>query len=119
MSSVKECISTRKGKIYKEGVNNKVKLVLYKTFNKNTEFEKYFHGINDEGTILLFKFRSGTHSLSEELGRHKGQNGKTECTYCGAKCESMVHVLWEYLTLAVINYSCSALHMNHISHIIN
>lgn len=38
--------------------------------------------------------------------------------FCGAECESMVHVLWEYLTLAVIN-SCSALHMNRISHIIN
>lgn len=55
----KECISTRKGKIYKKGINNKVKLVLYKTFNKNTEFEKYFYGIY-EGTSLLFKFRSGT-----------------------------------------------------------
>ena len=46
------------------------------------------HGISDG---LLFKFRSGTHGLNEELGRE----GKLECTLCGAECESVVHVLWE------------------------
>ena len=35
----------------------------------------------------MFKFRSGTHGLNEELGRHRGRNGRTE--------ESVVHVLWE------------------------
>ena len=32
--------------------------------------------------------------ITEELGRHRGREGKSECTSCGA-CESMVHVLWE------------------------
>ena len=44
---------------------------------------------------LLFKFRSGTHGLNEELGRHRGREGKSECVLCGAECECVVHVLWE------------------------
>ena len=35
------------------------------------------------------------HGLNEELGRHRGREGKFECTLCRAECESMVHVLWE------------------------
>ena len=82
---------------FEEGLNNKVKLATYnkKTFGKNVEFKKYLHGVSDAGTRLLFKFRSGTHGLNEELGRHRGREGKSECTLCGAECESMVHVLWE------------------------
>ena len=48
--------------------------------------------MSDAGTRLLFKFKSGTHGLNEELGRHRGRE---ECTLCGAECESVVHVLWE------------------------
>jgi hypothetical protein len=51
--------------------------------------------VSDAGSRLLFKFRSGTHGLNEELGRHRGREGKVECTLCGAECESVVHVLWE------------------------
>ena len=43
----------------------------------------------------MFKFGFGTHGLNEELGRHRGRNGKTECTLCDAECESVVHVLWD------------------------
>ena len=43
----------------------------------------------------MFKFRSGTHGLNEELGRHSDRDGRVECTLCGAECESVVHVLWE------------------------
>ena len=45
--------------------------------------------------ILLFKFRSGTHGLNEELGRHRGREGKTECSLCGDECENVSNVLWE------------------------
>ena len=51
--------------------------------------------MSDAGSRLLFKFKSGTHGLNEELGRHRGREGKVECTLCGAECESVVHVLWE------------------------
>ena len=35
--------------------------------------------------------------MNEELGRHRGREGKLECTLCGTECESVyiVHVLWE------------------------
>ena len=52
------------------------------------------HGVSDAGTRLLL-FGSGTQSLNEELGRHRGREGKSECVWCGAECESVVHVLWE------------------------
>ena len=29
--------------------------------------------------MFLFKFRSCTRRLDEELGRHRGREGKTEC----------------------------------------
>ena len=67
---------------------------MYKNFGKRGEFKKYY-GVSDAGTRLLFKFRSGMHGLSEELGRHRGREGKSECTLCGAERESVVHVLWE------------------------
>ena len=44
---------------------------------------------------FCFKFRSGTHGLNEELGRHRGREGKTECSLCGNECENVSHVLWE------------------------
>ena len=68
---------------------------LYKAFSKEVEFIRYLQGVSDAGTRLLFKFRSGTHGLNEELGTHRGRNGRTECVLCGDECESVVHVLWE------------------------
>ena len=59
------------------------------------EFKKYLHGVCDAGSRLLFKFRSGTHGLTEELGRYRGKEGKTECSLGGDECENVSHVLWE------------------------
>ena len=69
MSRVEEC-SERECRKFDGGLNNKVKLAIYKTFGKNVEFKKYLHGVSDAGT------RSGTHGLHEELGRHRGREGK-------------------------------------------
>ena len=33
------------------------------------------------------------------VGRHRGKEGKVECSICGAECESVVHVLSEYYTV--------------------
>ena len=33
--------------------------------------------------------------MNEKLGRHRGREGKVECSICGAECECVVHVLWE------------------------
>ena len=68
---------------------------MYKKLGKRVEFRKYLHSISDAVTRLLFKFRLGTHGLNEELGRHRGREGESECILCGAECESVVHVLWE------------------------
>ena len=44
----------------------------------------------------MFKLRSGTHGLNEELGWHRGKNDKAEYILCGAECENVIHTLWEY-----------------------
>ena len=93
MAFVEECISVRQSRKFEEGLNTKVKLDIYKQFGKSV---KYLHGICDAGSRLLFKVRSGTHGLNEELGRHRGgREGKTECSLCGNECENVCHVLWE------------------------
>ena len=47
------------------------------------------------GSKLLFRFRSGTHGLNEELGRHSSRNSSKACVFCEYECESVEHVLWE------------------------
>ena len=34
--------------------------------------------------------------IKSYIGRHRGREGKSEFVLCGAECESVVHVLWEY-----------------------
>ena len=53
------------------------------------------HGLSDAGTRLLFKFRSGTHGLNEEFGRHRGREGKKECVLYGDEFEHVSHTLWD------------------------
>ena len=89
LAGIDECISERECR-FEEGLDSKVKLA--KKFGKRVEFKKFLHGVSNAGTRL---FRLGTHGLNEELGRHRGREGKLECTLCGAECESVVHVLWE------------------------
>ena len=48
------------------------------------------------------KFRSGTHGLNEELGRHRGREGRKECLLCDAECESVSHVLWDCAAYVVL-----------------
>ena len=74
-----DCVSMRESKERVEGLNSMVKLQLYKSFGKEVDFKTYLQGVSDAGTRLLFKFRSGTHGLYEELSRHRGRNGRTEC----------------------------------------
>ena len=35
------------------------------------------------------------HDLNEELGRHRGREGKMECSLCADECENVSHVLWK------------------------
>ena len=93
LAMVEESIGEREREKFVEGLNSKVKLTLYKCFGREVQFKKYLHGLSDAGTRLLFKFRSGTHGLNEELGRHRGREGKKECVLCGDECESVSHTL--------------------------
>ena len=95
LSVVGESIDERESRKFKEGLNSKVKLSLYRTFCKAVEFKAYLHGECDAGSRLMFKFRSGTHGLNEELGRHRGREGREECLLCDDECESVSHVLWD------------------------
>ena len=92
---VEESIGEREREKFVEGLNSKVQLTLYKCSGREVQFKKYLHGLSDAGTRLLFKFRSGTHGLNEELGRHRGREGKKECVLCGDECESVSHTLWD------------------------
>ena len=56
------------------------------------EFKKYLHGASDAGSRLMFKFRSGTHGLNEELGRHRGGGDEGVPV---VECESVSHALRE------------------------
>ena len=89
LACIEESISEREGKQFEEGLNSKVKLDV-KRFGKEVEFKRYLRRVGDAGTRLLLKFRSGTHGLNEELGRHRGREGKSECALCGTECESVV-----------------------------
>ena len=71
LACVDEGVSERESKAFWKGVDIKTKLHMYRRFVKQSEFKKYLHGFCDAGTRRLFKFKSGTHGLNEELGRHK------------------------------------------------
>ena len=60
----------------------KSKLRVYREF-KELDFEckKYLHGVSDIGSKILFRFRSGTHGLNEELGVHSTRNNSQGCVF--------------------------------------
>ena len=76
LAIVGDSIDQKECQKFEEGLDSKVNLTLYKTFGKVVEFKKYLHG--DAGSRLLFKFRTGTHGLNEELGRHRRREGRKE-----------------------------------------
>ena len=58
-------------------------------------FEEYLEYVKGAPSRLFLKFRSGTHGLFEELGRHDKGAGSQECSNCRACKESVEHVLFE------------------------
>ena len=64
-----------------------------------------FRFLRSSRTRLFFKFRSETHGLNEELGRHRGREKK--CVLCWDECESVCHILWEcpaYSSIIELNF---------------
>ena len=41
------------------------------------------------------------HGLNEELGRHRGREGRKECLLCDAECESVSGIVLHMLVLEV------------------
>ena len=91
-------------------LNNITKLTIYKTFGGEVKFKRYLNRVGDAGTRLLFKLRSGTHGLNEELGRHRGREGKYMCNFCGEDCGSVGHFLWN----CPVYSECGALFLEHL-----
>ena len=52
------------------GMCEKNKLRVDRELKEVFECKKYLYRVPDMGSKLLFRFRSGTHGLNEELGRH-------------------------------------------------
>ena len=63
------------------GMCKKNKLRVYRELKEDFECKKYLHGVSDMGSKLLFRFRSGTHGLNEELGRHSTRNNSKTCFF--------------------------------------
>ena len=95
LACVEQYINERESRRFEDGLNMKVILDIYKRFSKSVQFKKHIHGVCDAGSRHLFKFRSGTHGLNEDLGRHRWREIKTECSLCEDECENASHVLWE------------------------
>ena len=51
--------------------------------------KKTEHYISGSYSKLLFRFRSGTHGLNEELGRDITRNVSKACVFCNCDCESV------------------------------
>ena len=58
-------------------------------------FEEYLKYVKGPHSRLFLKFRSGTHGLYEELGKHIKRGGSQECPNWWACKESVAHVLFE------------------------
>ena len=89
MACIEDDLREREAKEFRKGLDSKVKL-------EGLRGRRNLRSICMAIVMTeLFKFRSGTHGLNEELGRHSDRDGRVDCTLCGAECESVVHVLWE------------------------
>ncbi len=77
-------MESREYKDFNDGLNSKVELKLYKSFFcRIIELKNYLQGVGDPGTRLLFKVRSSTNGLNDELGRHRGKNDDRTVSYVG------------------------------------
>ena len=83
-------------KLYSNYIKRKLSSYMYKKENlrvysklkEDSECkQKYLFGIPDLGSMVIFKFRSGTHGLNEEL--HGNGNRKKSCVFCNFECENM------------------------------
>ena len=92
---IKEALDRRECEEFEMALRHKSKLRVYKELKRGVGLEEYLRYVKGPPSRLFFKFRSGTHGLFEELGRHAKRGGSQECPNCGACKESVEHVLFE------------------------
>ena len=95
LKQVKEALVKRECEKFEMALQHKSKLRVYKELTRGVGYEEYLKHVKGPSSRLFFKFRSGTHGLFEELGRHTKRDGSQECPNCGACKESVEHVLFE------------------------
>lgn len=72
-------------RIFKEDLDSKLTLSLYKTFFETTRYKCYLDG--GSNAALMLKWNTWIH---EEFGRQRRRENK-ECLFCD-ECESVSHV---------------------------
>ena len=92
---IKEALGKRECEEFEIALQHKSKLRVYKELKRGVGIEEYLEYMKGPPSRLLFKFRSVTHGLFEELGRHANRGGSQEFPNCGACKESVEHVLFE------------------------
>ena len=60
---------------------------------KAVHFKVYMHWACDAGSRLMFKFKSGTHGLNQELEEGRGE--RSSYYVHNDECEGVSHVLWD------------------------
>ena len=67
---IKEALDKRDCEEFEMALQHKSKLRVYKELKHGVGFEEYLQHVKGPYSRLFFKFRSGTHKLFGELGRH-------------------------------------------------
>ena len=93
---IRKAVDQRDCKVFVMALHNKSKLRVYRELKREIGLEEYLEYVKEALSRLFVKFRSGTHGLFEELGRHDKRGGSQECPNCGACKETVECVLFEY-----------------------
>ena len=82
---------------FEMALQHKFKVHVYNELKRvvGLGFEEYLKYVKGPYSRLLFKFRSGTHGLFEELCWHAKRGGSQECPKCEAYKESVEPVLFD------------------------
>ena len=91
----KEALEIRECEEFVMALGHKSKMRVYKELKHVVRFEEYLKYVKGHPYRLFLKFRSGTHGLFEELGRHAKMGGSQECPNCGACKESVEHAVFK------------------------
>ena len=91
---IKESLDKRECEEFEMALQHKIQnCMFYKELKQRVGFKVYLKYVKGPSSRLFLKFRSCTHGLFEELGRHAKRDGSQDCPSCGDCKESVEHVL--------------------------